>query len=61
MVVVGRQHLDCLADALDDRGPDEHAGEIALDPGHRQAGFERLALTPVCVAQHRAVEHTQRR
>ena len=37
MVVVLGQHLDCVADALDDRSPDEHAGKSPSIPVDRAA------------------------
>ena len=55
------EHLDVVADPLDDRRADEHAGECRpREPVDVEVGFERVALTAVRVAPHGDVEHSER-
>ena len=50
------QHLDAGADALDQRGPDEHGVERVVEPGDVEVGLEAVDLAAVAVAAHGDVD-----
>src|SRR5262245_60130195 len=60
-VVVRREHLDSVADALDARRADEHAREgRAGEAADLERRLEGVTLTAVSVAAHRDVDAAER-